>query len=357
MEIKDYSKMLEMSKRIYNNKILEIKDDQGNITLSDEDAIKALVSQTFDKDGGIRNLEQLRIFNKLIVETAESEAEPKIKPIIDLVSDYKKVGRYDKVIYEIPKKARISIALTATGAGVDFVRISPSQKKLPAKPETHQFGVYYQIDKMISDPVNEYRNAVNYVVDTKVKYVFNKIMEIINVAKTVGDIPTAQVLEQAGIDIMDYRAIENILLRYGKGARPVMIADRNLIDSLAIKQATLNLGVDGKEGILLTDDLRKQLLRDIDIVQILRTTAIPTDNPFVDDTNTKVDLPVNEGIVVAGGDKSPFVVREFGAMRVAEGYPDIEDERVNMKIDFRIDITLLLGQALAYIKDTEVKLI
>lgn len=353
----DFVKILELGKRIYNNKMLVEKDEQGNIVLSDEEAIKALVDKTFTSDGDIRSLEQLRIFNKLIVETAEAEAKPRIEPILNLIADYQTVGRYDKVIYEVPKQARISMALTATGAGVDFRRISPSVKRHPARPETHQFGVYYNISEMISNPVNEFRNAVNYVAEYKAKYYFTKIMELVNNAKTIGKIPEDQILEGANIDIMDYRnKLENRLLRYGRGARPVMIADRNLIDAFAIKQASANLGIEGKEGILLTDELRESLLRDIEITQIMRTIAIPTDNPFVDDANSKVDLPVNEGIVIAGGDKSPFKIREFGQMRVAQGLPDIEDERVNMKIDFKVDITLLLGQAIGYVKDTAVTL-
>lgn len=352
----DITKMLEMGKRIYSNKMLEKKDEQGNIVLSDSDAIKALVEQTFTSGGEVKNMEQLRVFNRLIVETAELEAEPRIQPILDLISDYSKVGRYDTIVYEVPKKAKIKMAITATGAGVDFVRITPGQKKVPAKPETHQFGVYYNIERMISDPVNEFRNAVNYVTEYKVKYIYKKILALVAAAKTAGSIPTGQVLETAGIDILDYRDLEGKLLRYGKGTKPVMVADRNLIDSLAVKQATINLGVSGKEGLLLTDDLRKEILNSAEISQILRTTAIATDNPFTDDANSTVDLSVNEGIVIAGGDKSPFMIREFGGMRTSQGLPDIEDERVNMKIDMKLDITLLYGQAMGYVKDTSVTL-
>lgn len=349
-------KMLEMGKRIYNNTLLEKKDEQGKVILSDADAIKALVDKTFSSNGDVYNLEQLRVFNRLIVETADEEAKGRVEPVINMLADYKKVGRYDKVVYEIPKKAKITMALTASGAGVDFVRISPSVRKIPAKAETHQFGVYYNIERMISDPVNEFRKAVDYVAEYKVKYIFNKLMKLVETAVANGSVPSNQVVETANIDFMDFRDVENRLLRYGKGVAPVMIADRNLIDSLAIKQATLSLGVTGKEGILLTDELRKELLREAEITQISRTTAIATDNPFIDEKNTKVEFPVNEGILLAGGKKSPFVIREFGSMRTAQGTPDIEDERVNMKIDMRLDITLLLGEAIGYLKDTSIQI-
>ena len=352
----DVTKLIALGRRIYNNEMIEKKDEQGKVVLSDSDAIKALVDQTFSTGGEVNNLEQLRVFNRIIVETADEEAKGRVEPIVNMIADYKKVGRYDKIVYEVPKKAKITMALTASGAGVDFVRISPSQRKQPAKPETHQFGVYYNIERMISDPVNEFRKAVDYVAEYKVKYIFNKIMTLVEKAVDNGTIPTGQTEENANIGLMDFRGIENKLLRYGNGVAPVMIADRNLIDSLAVKQATLNLGVAGKEGILLTDELRRELLRNAEITQISRTTAIATDNPFVDKQNSKVEFPVNEGILLAGGSKSPFVIREFGAMRTAQGTPDIEDERVNLKIDMRLDITLLLGEALGYIKDTAVTL-
>ena len=352
----NFDKITELGKRVYNNKMLNKVDDNGKSILSDEEAIKNLVSQTFTANGEIKTLEQFRVFNKLIVEIAETEAKPKLEPILDMIADYQTVGRYDIVVYTIPKKAKVKLALTATATGVDFVRISPSEQKRPARPETHQFGIYYNISEMLSDPVNEFRNAVDYVVNEKIKYTFNKVMSLVQKAKTTGDIPSTQVIEQSNIDILDYRKLENKLLRYGNGVRPVMIADRNLIDDLAIKQATTAMGITGKEGFLLTDELRTSILRDVEFTQILRTTAFPTDNPFIDKTNNEVELPVNEGIVVAGGDKSPFKIRDFGEMRVLEGLPDIEDERVNIKIDFRMDVTLLLGEALGYIADDAVTL-
>ena len=352
----NFDKITELGKRVYNNKMLNKVDDNGKSILSDEEAIKNLVSQTFTANGEIKTLEQFRVFNKLIVEIAETEAKPKLEPILDMIADYQTVGRYDIVVYTIPKKAKVKLALTATATGVDFVRISPSEQKRPARPETHQFGIYYNISEMLSDPVNEFRNAVDYVVNEKIKYTFNKVMSLVQKAKTTGDIPPTQVIEQSNIDILDYRQLENKLLRYGNGVRPVMIADRNLIDDLAIKQATTAMGIAGKEGFLLTDELRTSILRDVEFTQILRTTAFPTDNPFIDKTNNEVELPVNEGIVVAGGDKSPFKIRDFGEMRVLEGLPDIEDERVNIKIDFRMDVTLLLGEALGYIADDAVTL-
>lgn len=348
---------VELGKRVYNNKSQEYKNEDGSIKYTDDEAIKALCAKAFEPSGRVKEIEAFRTYNSLIVEVAETEAQAKIQPIIDMIANYDKVGINDTKVYTVPKRAKITMALTASGSGVDFQRIAVGTTKYPARPEKHQFGVKYNISEMISDPVNQFRKAVDYVIEYKVKYIFNKIMALAKAGKTDGKIPTSQWKEAANISFMDFRKIENSLMRYGNGVTPIMIADRNLIDAFTIKEMTTDLGLSGKEGILATDELKMSLLRGTDMTKVSRTLCIPTDNPFTDNLNSKVDLPVNEGIVLAGGEKSPFRITEFGEMReMSDLLPQIEGEDVNMKIDLKMDITLLVGQAIAYVKDTAVTL-
>jgi hypothetical protein len=347
----ELTKMIQCGKRIYNSVMIEEKDEAGVIKYTDADAIKALCEKVFTKDGRVKNIEDLRSFNALIVDVAEEMAKPKLQPILDAVSNYSQVGRYDKKVYEVPKKSRVHTALSATATGVDFTRITPGVTRTTAKAEQHQFGVEYNVEKMISDPVNEFRNAVDYVMEYKVKYVFGKVMALARTGFSLGKIPTAQNIDTANITLAQFKAVENRMLRYGNRVAPVLIADVNLIDSLASKQSTLVTTND-----IITDALKTEMLREINVSKISRSIAIPTDNPFTDNMNSKVDLPVNEGIMLAGGDKSPFYITEFGGMRTTDGIPNIEDEIVRMKVDFRMDITLLYGQAMAYLRDTSVVL-
>lgn len=350
----DFNKMKELATRVYNNKMIEKKDETGKTILSDEEAIKALCNKVFTSNGEVRNMEELRSFNALIVEVADKQAEAQIKPILDAISDYSKVGRYESKKYVLEKQARISMALSATASGVDFVRVSPYRQEISARPENHQFGVYYNIDKMISDPVNEFRNAVNSVQERKIIYLFKKIMEATRKAVKSVKIPAKQVWDGSNIKLTDFRTIENNLLRYGRGVTPVLIADINLIDALALAQGSAEVG--GVKNIFLSDELKNSLLRDVNIDKVSRTTCIPTDNPFIDGKSSKVDLPVNEGVMLAGGKKSPFKITEFGGLRTAQDMPSIENEAVYMKIDYRLDVTLLTGQAMGYICDKAIKL-
>lgn len=352
-------KQLAMAKRIYNNKMDVETDKEGNVISSDEGALIKMVNSAFTKNNEVNNIQAYKDFNKLIVSTAEALVEPDIQKTINLIAQYEKVGANDVKQYDLKEiRTRVSTAFTATGAGVDFTRIPASQKKVFAQPRKHQFGVKYNVSRMVSDPVNEFKNAVDLVGQEKVRYIMSQIFSILRSMVTASKIPTGQIASSAGITLADFRKVEASLLRYGRNVRPVMIADSLLINSLAEKQSAVQVSGISTQPLFLTDELRQSLLRDIEIDQISKTMAIAIDNPFVDKMNSKVDLSVNEGIMVAGGTNSPFRVTDFGDMAILsdEMYNDIETEEVNMKISYKVDITLLLTQAVGYVKDTTVLL-
>jgi hypothetical protein len=152
--------------------------------------------------------------------------------------------------------------------------------------------------------------------------------------------------------------VETSLLRYGRNVRPVIIGDQSILTSLAETQATLPAGAMTNVPLFLTDELRQSLLRDVTFDMISKSVAIYLDNPYTIVTNSQVDLPYNEALMIAGGSLSPFRVTDFGDMAVLsdEITDNIETEEVHMKISYKVDITLLLGQAIGYIKDTAVTL-
>jgi hypothetical protein len=349
------TKQLAMAKRVYNNKMQVETDKDGKVVASDEEALKMLISNAFTSNNEINKIQAYRDFNKLIVTTAEAVAEPDIQRTINLVAQYQKVGANDVAQYDLKEiRTRVTTAFTATGTGVDFTRIPNSQKKVFAIPRKHQFGVKYNVSRLISDPVNEFNNAVDYVAQEKVKYVMKQIYSVLRQAVTASKIPSKQMVDQANVTVADFRTVEASLLRYGRNVKPVMIADSALIDSLAQKQAQVAVTNVTTQPLYLTDELRQSLLRDIQIDQISRTMAISIDNPFVDKMNSKVDLSFNEGIMVAGGASSPFRVTDFGDMAILSDELDVETEDVNMKISYKTDVTLLLTQAVGYIRDTSV---
>jgi hypothetical protein len=356
LEIKNFDKMIEMGRRIYNNKPMEEKEADGAVKYSDDAAIKALCSKVFGKDGDINSMEDLRSFNKLIVEVANTEVQARFEQIINAVADYKAVGRYDQMVYyKVPTRTQTTMHLAASGSGVDFTKIPSRQSKVPAVPYVHQFGVQYSISDMVNDPINAFKGAVNFVVESKIKYIFKQIMKLAKDGLAAGKIPSKQHFDGSNITLAAFRGIENQLLRAGGNVRPTLIADTNFINQLALKQGTEGLGV-STNFAWLTDELRTSLLRDITFDTISRSFAISLDNPFIDEKNDKVDLDVQEAIMLAGGEGAPFKITEYGATRTAQDMPSIEKEEVIFKVDMKVNISLLLGSQIAYLKDDAIAL-
>lgn len=352
--IKDMNKLYELGKRIYNNKMVVENNEDGTIKYSDDEAIKALCSKVFDMDGNVSSMEDLRSFNKLIVEVANKEAQAKFEQIVNLVADYKAYGRYDTIqYYKVPQRKQTTVALSASGTGVDFTKIPSKQTKVPAQPKLRQFGVQYSISEMVNDPVNAFRGAVNDVVQAKLLFIFKEIMKLAKNGVAAGKIPTAQQFNGSNMTLANYRTIESKLIRAGRNARPVLIADTAFINDLALKQGTEGLG--GTNLSWLTDELRTSLLRDVTFDMVSKSLAVATDNPWIDEKHDKVDIAPNEAILLAGAEGSPFKISEFGGMRTAQDMPSIEKEQVLIKIDYVIDISLINGEMMAYLMDTNIQ--
>nr|DAX85653.1 MAG TPA: major capsid protein [Caudoviricetes sp.] len=352
--ITNFEKLVDMGKRIYNNKMVVENNEDGTIKYSDDEAIKALCSKVFDMDGNVSSMEDLRSFNKLIVEVANKEAQAKFEQVVNLVADYKTYGRYDTIqYYKVPQRKQTTVALSASGTGVDFTKIPSKQTKVPAQPKLRQFGVQYSISEMVNDPVNAFRGAVNDVVQAKLLFIFKEIMKLAKNGVAAGKIPTAQQFNGSNMTLANYRTIESKLIRAGRNARPVLIADTAFINDLALKQGTEGLG--GTNLSWLTDELRTSLLRDVTFDMVSKSLAVATDNPWIDEKHDKVDIAPNEAILLAGAEGSPFKISEFGGMRTAQDMPSIEKEQVLIKIDYVIDISLINGEMMAYLNDTNVQ--
>lgn len=348
--------MIEIAKKICNSK-------EDNISEA-EKVLCSLVEKAFDSNNSINNIQAYKDLNQLIVVTADEVMKPKLKETIGLMAEYKTAGIDDIVKYELNNDiARVKAVLSADNSGVNYTKLPRSRKYVFATPVPHQFGIKYNISEMRKYPVNEFKKAVEYVAESQVKHVIEQIYALAQEAYRTSKIPTKQGYEGAGLTLPLFRGVEDSLIRYGRNTRPVLIADRLFISNLASLQT--QVAIDGQSvltstkntNMFLTDDLRESLLRDVTIEQVSRSLAINIDNPFVDEMNSKVDLPVNIGIMIAGGNK-PFRVTTYGTMTTKTDNlaGDIENDDVNIKITYKMDITLLLNRALGYIKDDTVTL-
>jgi hypothetical protein len=352
MEITLKPEAIQLGKRVYNSKEINSESKDGQ-------AITELAHKAINANGTINNIQAFRDLNQLIVTTAEQLQQPNRQQYIDLVSDYRKVGVNDIMQYNVEDKiTKVTTALTATGTGVNFTKVPSFTSRVYATPYKHQFGIKYSISEMYSDPINQFKNAVDLVNAEKIRYVLSQIFAVVREASANSKIPTKQKSTVANITFSGFKGIESSLLRYGRNVKPVMIADTAFISALADKQASVTVTGASTIPLYLTDSMRESLLTDTTIEQISKTVAISIDNPYIDNMNSKVELPVDEAILIAGGSASPIKVTEFGEMALLSDtlQQHIESEEAFLKISYKVDVTLLLNRAIGYIKDTSVVL-
>lgn len=346
----NFEKLIELGKRVYNNTMIEETDLNGNITLSDEKDINDLCKKVFNDGSVTPDPSLLHNFNNIIVKLADDVAQPRVTEFMSILANYQKANRGDIVVYKTQPKDKVDWAWSALGAGVDFIRISPNAKQIPAIGKPMQFGAYYEPLDMVKNSVESFRKAVNNLADAKVEFYYTKIMEVIRQAVTDTTIPTKQIKQGSNLPLKDYRELEDRMIRLS-GSKPILIGDFLLINHFAEQQAS-----DGLYSKLITDNVKESLLSDLNITAFSRTVAFNINNPWIDLQNTKVKFDPSEGYMFAGGTKSqsPINITEFGQMRQAT-QSTFEDERVLLKVTLEVDITLISGRNIAYIKDDAIK--
>ena len=328
----DSSKLKGLFSRVVNNKMEE----------TDTTDIQAYITKVFGDGSVTPDPSALHQFNQLVVETADEIAKPKVTDIFSLFATVESEARGNIKELKIPQKNKAKVVWSASGSGVDLVRVE-GRKSVFAVPAHLSTGFYYEPLDLVKDSVTYFNQLVNDVADAKVRLYLDKINELTTKAIASGKIPAANVKTGANITLQEYHKVASTLQRYG--GRPVFIADSLLIDYFALQQTT------GTTKELLFDSLKEELLTSLNPSTIGRTTAINLVNPFIDETNSKVELPINKGYMFAGGvSQKPFTVVEYGGLRQMTE-TDIEDERVKIKITQDVSINLVFGEAIAIIEE------
>ncbi|TPG68699.1 hypothetical protein EEL31_09295 [Brevibacillus laterosporus] len=322
----DNGKLKELFNRVYNSKMDK----------TDQEDLKTYCSKVFSTSYPDPSL--LHQFNSLIVQKADEIAKPKVTEIIGLLATLKTADRNTIVKYEIPQKFKAKVQWSANGSGVDLVRID-GKKYVTAIPNKFSTGFYYEPFGDTKEVVEYFNKLIDDVANAKVRLYLDAISKITQKAILSGKIPAKNVVQGANLKIVDYNKLASVLSRYG--GRPIFVADSLLIDYFAMQQP----------ANLISDPRKDELLTSLNISTIGKTNAVNLINPFIDDSNSKVELPVNVGYMFAGDVKQkPFAVTEFGALQQMTEQ-NMEDERIKMKIVQFADISLLFGHILGILKE------
>jgi hypothetical protein len=314
----------------------------GQTEENDVRDITEFAKRVFGNGSATPDPSMLHQFNTLVVQQADQIAKPMVSDMVGLLANYKSAQRDQIVKYDIPQKNKAKVRWSANGSGVDLVRVENKKSDI-AVPKTFSTGFYYEPFGMVQDAEASIKTLVDDIANAKVRLYFAEISKLVDAAVAGGDIPAANVLAGSNLTLAQYNKVASTLSRYG--GRPVFVADSLLIDYFAQQQT----GSAHKD--LLTDRVREDLLRELNISQIGRTDAANLSNPFINEDNNKTELPVNIGYMLAGSTgQKPFVVTEFGGLRQMTEQ-DMEDERIKMKLTQDADIQLIFGQAIAQIKE------
>jgi hypothetical protein len=328
----DTNKLKGLFNRVYNNKMEE--KDGNDIS---EFSKRVFGDGAFNPDPSM-----LHQFNNLVVQQADEIAKPLVTDMIGVLATVKTAQRDQVVKYEIPTKNKAKVRWSANGSGVDLVRVEGKKFEV-AVPRSFSTGFYYEPFGMITDAVGNFKKLVDDVANAKIRLYFEQVSKLVSAAVASGDIPAANVLSGSNLTLAQYNKLASVLGRYG--GRPVFVGDSLMIDFFAQQQTNT------AHKDLLTDRVREDLLRELNITQIGRTDALNLVNPFITEDNNKTELPVNIGYMLAGSNiQKPFVVTEFGGLRQMTEQ-DIEDERIKMKLVQDADIQLIFGEAVGYVKE------
>lgn len=328
----DENKLKGLFSRVYHDKMQE----------NDYSDIKELIKKTFGNGEYNPDPSLLHQFNNVIVKTADEIAKPMITDMLGLFANKQTQQRGNIVELRIPKQHKAKFVWSATGSGVDLVRVE-GKEKIIAVPAHLSTGFYYEPLDLVTDSVDYFRKLVDNLASAKARLYLNKVYEMIAKAVTSGKIPAANVLSGDNLTIAQYNKIASTISRVA-GGKTIFVADTLLIDYFLDQLQT-------DKANLLTDRLREEILTELNPAQIGRTVAVNLVNPFTDETNSKVELPVNKGYMFSGGtNKKPFEIVEYGGMRQMTEQ-DMEDERVKMKITQDASINLVYGNAIGVVEE------
>lgn len=340
------SKLRELGVRVYTNKMITEKNAEGVLVNKDEMEIREIVNKTFGK--GSPSPENLHLFNQLLVETAEEIARPKVQQILGLIANFTYVPAGTVKVVEMPKTVEPKWMYTAKGTGVDLERIDGSITRRVMTPESITYGAYYEITTFMADPVRAFNDAVNALAQAKVDLYFEEVMRVMEAAISSAEIPANNVLSGSNLTLAQYKKLESTMIRL-TGGRPTLVGDIAMIDHFAMQA----VGADYKD--LLTDEVRDMLREDLVPSKFSKTVAIPFDNKYIDEANSKVRFDVTKAYVFPGAysGRLPFEIAEFGVQRQYSTV-DPETERVQLKIVLEKAVSLVNGRYIGCVSDDSI---
>lgn len=336
----DTEKLSGLVNRVVNNKL------QGK----DEEVFKAYMKETFGN--GTPSQHQLHQFNQIIIREAEVLAQQRSAEVLSILADSENLNARDNYVYEIPVDLEAKWLWSANGTSVEHVRVGGKRNR-QIQREKFSTGMYYEVTSLADGDVEDFNKLVSKAADALVQLKLQQVSRLFQAAVASGQIPLKNQLSGSNLTLEQFVKFSSRFQRFG--GRPVFVADTLLVDHFA-----LQLPANAVYQNLLYDDKRQQLLDDLNVTQIARTTTVNLTNPWILSTYGKdterTQLPVNEGYMFAGGvGFKPVKIVQFGAPTQYTEF-DYNLERVEVKMTVELGVDFVIGETVGFVKDDAVVL-
>lgn len=320
-----------------------------DVQLDDESAIRELCNKVFPADGQMADPATMWNFNTVLVQVAEQYiVKPNFDKILGVIATTKQVDKNTTLLaYDVEKEYNIQFSMIASSSGHRLVKIGDNGK-IAQVPFTIGFGATYDPLTKNEDEITWFKKAVKEIGRAEIVFIYNKCLEILN---ETGNLPTKNIVEGSGVKYAEVRDLA-ATIRRRTGGRPVLLADAVLLDSLARDMAT----GDTYTSKLMWDGLAEELFGTFAPKNFGVFDGMELDNPFTDAQNTKVALPVNEGIMFASSNKyKPLGVTKIGGM-TQKTNTELKNGKVQFFVEQELAITLLYPQFIGKVTDDALSL-
>ncbi len=348
----DFTKYLEPACRVFSGnarKETVSLNEKQDLHIDDEEAIRSLCRKVFSEDGQMADPSTMWNFNTILVQVAEQFiVKPNLEQILGTIATIKQVDKKTSLIeYTVEKDYNIKFSLVAAGSGHKLVKIGDS-RKVAQVPFSIGFGATYDPMTKTDDEIEWFNKAVKEIGRAEIAYIYNKALELMN---AVGALPTNNVVSGANVTYADVKGLASVLRRR-TGGRPVLLADAALLDSIGADMAVN----DPYANKAMYDGLAQELFGAYAPQNFGTFDGVILDNPYIDDENSKVALPVNEGIMYSSTARvKPLAITRVGGM-VQKTNTELKNNRVQFFVEQELAMTLLYPQFIGRVKDTAVTL-
>lgn len=280
------------------------------------------------------SLQAIWELNEIIVKQAKEVLKPKLD-FLNYVAETSYVNHGQKIEWTKPK-GKVKMKWSARGTTVDYTRVG-YQEKFSAEPVKIQGGAYYEYDQLLSGSTDGFANIVDMLVQDMEDKIVAKAIQVLHTA--MASAPTANRWTGSGITMTNFDTVTSTVQRY----------NRNVSALCDIDFAKKLTGLIGAEK--MSNEMKNALNQNGLFTTINGVDVIVFNNPFEDETNSKLVAPRKYSYVLPAGADKPLKIGFEGDLYQLTD-TDIDSERVFLKVGQKVSVDVFDTHNIGELEDT-----